>query len=235
MENLTHIHVGKDCISITIDFSDWNVWPIAERINEFSGEDNILVVNNCQSFLNAYLNKNAPEIAERLKVIRSAPGAEMCCAYFEGVNEENKQLAEKLVQIIEDLFNNEESIISFLNQNGDDIDWGCCGNVRNYNIGAVSQFWICDYVVYGLYLGNPEKFLISANTDSPTSIRKTGDNSGYIIELKYNNQGINHPIHFQITSTDADKVFVHGGAVGRNSYVDTDMDANSAIQLLLSY
>lgn len=226
-------YVGSECISITIDFSDLNTWPIAERINEFAGADTIFVVNSCQAFLDAYLNKNAPEIAEKLKVIRSAPGAEMCCAYFEGVNDENKQLAKKLVQIIDGLFNNEEDINSFLNQNSDDIDWTCCGNVTNYNIEAVSQFWICDYVVYGLFLGDPGKFLISANTDSPTSIRKACDNSGYIIILKQNNQGVDHNIQFQITSINADLVFIQGG-IGDN-YIKSAMNADTAINLLLSY
>ncbi len=61
----------------------------------------------------------------------------------------------------------------------------------------------------------------------------TGSDSGYLIELNFNNLGIENPIFFQITSVSADHIHVHGGVPGK--YVDRDMDANSAIQLLLVF
>lgn len=102
------------------------------------------------------------------------------------------------------------------------------------SIADVAQYWIHDYVMYGLYLGDADKFTVSPNSDSPTGVRKTGDNSGYLINLNYNNQGINDSIMFQITSISADRIHVRGGIPGTN-YVDADMDADSAIKLLLSY
>ena len=47
------------------------------------------------------------------------------------------------------------------------------------------------------------------------------------------NQGVDHPIIFQITATSADSIFVQGGVSG--NYIEKEMDANSAIQLLLNY
>ncbi len=105
---------------------------------------------------------------------------------------------------------------------------------RNSTIGGVAQFWICDYVMYGLYLGDQSKFNFSPNGDSATGSRKTGATSGYAIELKYNERNIQDPIVFQLTSVTSDLVHVQGGIPGTN-YINTDMDANSAIQLLLTY
>ena len=104
----------------------------------------------------------------------------------------------------------------------------------NKNIGTDAQYWIHDYVMYGLYLGDAAKFRFSANGDSSRGVRMTGSDSGYFIVLDYNNLGIENPIIFQITSVSADLIHVQGGAPGIK-YVDRDMDANSAIQLLLDY
>ena len=101
-------------------------------------------------------------------------------------------------------------------------------------LGDDAQYWIHDYVMYGLYLGDADKFEFTRNFDSARGVRMTGDNSGYSIQLNYNNQGIEHPIVFQITSVSADLIHVQGGIPGGN-YVDKDMDAKSAIELLLKF
>ena len=234
MSNCISTHIGKDCISISIDLSDSDIKCIAERINEFHGGDYSDIAIDFLAFLADYLRQNDPAILDTLKVVPAVPGTQMCCAYLEGVNDENKLVAEKLVQIVEGLADDEEKVSAFLEQYPDDIDWNQYECVTRYNIGSVSQFWICDYVVYGLYLGAPDKFLVSPNEDSPIGPRKTGANSGYFIEVKYNNQGVEDPVTFQITSVNADKIHVQGGIPGTN-YIDADMDANSAIQLLLSF
>lgn len=105
---------------------------------------------------------------------------------------------------------------------------------KNHALGLDAQYWIHDYVMYGLYLGNPDKFKFSRNYDSARGVRMTGDNSGYSIVLNHNNQGVTDPIDFRITSVSADLIHVQGGIPGKN-YVNKDMDANSAIQLLLEY
>jgi hypothetical protein len=235
MANYIHTHVGKECISITIDFSFYELRLIGGALTKYFKGDYSNIVHYCQVFLHNYLRHNAPEILGALKVIPTTYGAEMCVVYIEGVNDENKAMAENLIQIIDDLFTNEEKIFTYLNQNADDIIWNLHGIAVDCPIEAVSQFWICDYVVYGLYLGDPEKFLVSAHYDYPTGPRKTGVlDSGYNITLNYNNQGIDHPVHFQMTAKNADQIHIRGGITGTN-YIKSDMDANSAIQLLLAY
>lgn len=102
------------------------------------------------------------------------------------------------------------------------------------SLGDDAQYWIHDYVMYGLYLGDASKFKFTRNYDSARGVRMTGDNSGYMIELNYNNQGIDHQIFFQITSVSADLIHVQGGIPG-GDYVDKDLDAKSAIELLLKF
>ncbi len=186
-----------------------------------------------QAFLNSYLRINAPEIYEVLKVVPASECSEMYCAYIEGVSEETKALAEKLGRILDDLVNDEEKAITFLEQNADDIDWDRCATVRYAKLEAVAPYSICDYVLYGLYLGDPKKFGIRMSGDFPTGPRRTGDNSGYSIELNYNCQGVEHPLMFTITSTGPATVYVQGGIPGKK-YIESDMDADSAIKLLLS-
>ena len=122
-----------------------------------------------------------------------------------------------------------------MKQNADAIIWNLDEIAAEYPIESVSQFWICDYVVYGLYLGDSKKFTVSSHYDYPTGPRKTGIlDSGYNIILNYNNQGFDHPVGFQITAGNADQIHIQGGITG-DGYIKADMDANSVIQLLLSY
>ena len=236
MGNGIYSYAGKDCISVNLDLTDVKLRTIGERIIEATDvyyEEDFLHISIWQAFLNSYLRLNAPEIYEVLKVIPASECSEMYCAYIEGVNEETKALADKFVQIIDDLVNDEEKIFAFIEQNADDIDWDRSATVRYAEIEAVAPYSICDYVLYGLYLGDSKKFSVRMSGDFPTGPRRTGDDSGYCIELKYNNKQIEDPIWFFLTSTGPETVYVQGG-VG-TTHVDSDMDANSAIQLLLSY
>ena len=101
-------------------------------------------------------------------------------------------------------------------------------------VGFAAQYWICDYVMYGLYLGDPNKFKFYPGGDHAKGARKTGRESGYGIELNYNNQNIADPVDFQLTSVSADRIHVRGGVAGLN-YINQDMDANTAIQTILNY
>ena len=47
----------------------------------------------------------------------------MYSVYIEDINSETKALAEQLVEIIDDLLNDEEKILSFVKANADDIEW----------------------------------------------------------------------------------------------------------------
>ena len=237
MSEYFYAYIGKDCISINIDFTYPKISSVGERIKEISNyyyEEDYLNISTWKAFLNNYLRLNAPEIYEKLKVIPASEHSVMYCAYIEGVNEETKGLADKFVSIFDDLIKNEDKAYSFLEQNVGDIDWDCCATVKKAKIEAVAPYFVCDYVLYGLYLGDPGKFTVSMNGDYPTGPRRTGDDSGYLIELNHNNHGVEHPIVFQITSTGPDTVYVQGGLSGTD-YVEADMDADSAIKLLLAF
>ncbi len=237
MSEYLYTYIGKDCISINIDLTYPEIASVGERIKEISDyyyEEDDLNISTWQAFLNNYFRFNAPEIYEKLKVIPASDYSKMYCAYIEGVNEETKALAKKFVSIFNDLIENEEKAYSFLEQNANDIDWDRCTTVKKARLDAIAPYGICDYVLYGLYLGDPGKFSVSMSGDYPTGPRRTGDDSGYCIELNHNNHGIEHHIVFQITSTGPDTVYVQGGLTGTD-YVEADMDADSAIKLLLTF
>lgn len=101
------------------------------------------------------------------------------------------------------------------------------------NIGVGAAYWICDYVMYSLYLADPAKFTFSNGGESYKGGRKTGDTSGYDIDLQYNNHNIPYKVSFSITSTGSNTVYVQGGEGA--SHVETDMNANAAIQYILTY
>ena len=56
-------------------------------------------------------------------MIESDPEADMYSVYIEEVSDETKALAEQLAEIIDDLLNDEEQILSFVKANADDIEW----------------------------------------------------------------------------------------------------------------
>ncbi len=56
-------------------------------------------------------------------MIESDPEADMYSVYIEEVSDETKALAEQLAEIIDELLNDEEQILSFVKTNADDIEW----------------------------------------------------------------------------------------------------------------
>ena len=50
-------------------------------------------------------------------------GADQYSVYIEEVNNGTKTLAEQLAEIIDELLNDEEQILSFVKANSDDIEW----------------------------------------------------------------------------------------------------------------
>lgn len=142
------------------------------------------------------------------------------------------------VQLLIDLFNNKLPSDGEISEDeiSDLISTSYYGKTEGTDreLKLDAQYWIHDYVMYGLYLGNASKFSFSRNNDSARGVRMTGENSGYLIVLNNNNQGVSDPISFHITSISADLIHVQGGIPGKN-YIDKDMDANSAIKLLLEY
>ena len=119
MANYANLFVSEEYITVSFDAGNDDIMAIGEKMNEMYDEA-YMNGYNWDAFMNCYLEQNAPEI---LEVIDSDPEADMYSVYFEDVSDENKELAEKLVQIIDDLLSSEARIISFLESNADVIEW----------------------------------------------------------------------------------------------------------------
>ncbi len=119
MANYANLFVSEEYITVSFDAGNDDIMAIGEKMNEMYDEA-YMNGYNWDAFMNCYLEQNAPEI---LEVIDSDPEADMYSVYFEDVSDENKELAEKLVQIIDDLLSSEARVISFLESNADVIEW----------------------------------------------------------------------------------------------------------------
>ncbi len=118
MSKIANVVTGENYISVNFDVED-KVLEIGEHMNELCDEA-YMNGYNWEAFLNHYLEINAPEI---LSAIDTDSEAGMYSAYFNDVTEENKALAERYAEIINGLFENEDEIYSFLEDNAGDIEW----------------------------------------------------------------------------------------------------------------
>ena len=119
MNKYANVDISEDFISVSFDAGDEDIMSIGSRMNEIC-EEAYMNGYNWDAFFNCYLDQNAPEI---LEVIESDPEAEMYSVYIEEVNDESAAIARKLGQLIDDLFNNEELIYTFLRDNSEEIEW----------------------------------------------------------------------------------------------------------------
>lgn len=120
MTEYAKLIISEDYISVSFDAGNDDIQAIGSKMNEIC-DAAYMNGYNWDAFFNCYLGQNAPEI---LDVIESDPEAEMYSVYIEDINSETKALAEQLVEIIDDLLNDEEKILSFVKANADDIEWG---------------------------------------------------------------------------------------------------------------
>lgn len=104
---------------IYFDIENPKVMAIGEEMNKICSEA-YMNGYNWDAFFNCYLAKNDPEI---LDLIESDPEAEMYSAFIEDINDESKAMIKRFGQIIEDLFDNEDKILSFIKDNAEEIEW----------------------------------------------------------------------------------------------------------------
>ncbi|MBO4579109.1 MAG: hypothetical protein J5715_03030 [Clostridiales bacterium] len=119
MSDLVNVIISDEYLSVSFDVAQPKIMAIGEKMNELC-EEAYMNGYNWEAFLNCYLDENAPEI---LDVIESDPEAEMYSVFIEEVNDETRALAEKFGEILDDLFNNEDKIYSFLKDNAENIEW----------------------------------------------------------------------------------------------------------------
>ena len=119
MKDYYNVSVYDDYISISLYLEYEEVEKIAGKMEE-ANADAYMNGYNWEMFLNKYLEHNAPEI---LDVIDPDSEAGMYSAYINDVNEDTKALAQKFGEIIESLIENEDLIIDFLEEHGDEVEW----------------------------------------------------------------------------------------------------------------
>ncbi len=119
MEGHIRLQELDDCISVSFDAGNEIIVAIGAKMQEMC-ESAYMNGYNWDAFINAYLEQNAPEILEE---IDSDPEAEMYSVNINDTGDAGKAVAERLKKILENLFDNEDEIFSFLDQNGDEIEW----------------------------------------------------------------------------------------------------------------
>ncbi|MBC2184610.1 hypothetical protein HCB28_00290 [Listeria sp. FSL L7-0253] len=108
----------KNNLSVCFYNSSEKVVAIAKKMNEIN-EDAYMHGYNWEAFFNYYLAKHAPDVLEGMD---SDPEAGMYVAYYT-LSPETEARAEKLVQIITNLIENEELLYQIVKKEGKQIDW----------------------------------------------------------------------------------------------------------------
>lgn len=119
MSEYAKLIISEDYISVSFDAGNEDIQAIGSKMNEIC-DAAYMNGYNWDAFFNFYLVQNAPEI---LDVIESDPEADMYSIYIEEVSDETRALAEQLAEIIDELLNDEEKLLSFVKANADDIEW----------------------------------------------------------------------------------------------------------------
>ncbi|MDR1639530.1 MAG: immunity 51 family protein [Clostridiales bacterium] len=93
-------------------------FAIGEKMTEIN-EEAYMNGSNWEAFFEYYLAENAPDILEGMC---TDPEAGMYQAFYD-LTPENKARAERFVEIIKSLINNEEELYRIIREEGDQIQW----------------------------------------------------------------------------------------------------------------
>ncbi len=110
---------SDDSISICLYLEDSDVQHLGDMMNE-KNPNAYMNGYNWEAFINAYLEYNAPEI---LEAIETDPEAGMYAAYIYDVDDDAKELAVKFGKIIQEIIENRDETLEFLDEYGDEIEW----------------------------------------------------------------------------------------------------------------
>ncbi|MDR0295502.1 MAG: immunity 51 family protein [Prevotellaceae bacterium] len=105
-------------ISVCFSIEDDKPFSIGEKMNEIN-EEAYMNGYNWEAFFNYYLEKYAPDV---LVGMDTDPEAGMYAAYYD-LTAENEVRAEKFVEIINNLVENEEELYRIVRDEGDNIAW----------------------------------------------------------------------------------------------------------------
>ena len=117
MENVA---IVKTDSSISVCFYIKNDKPlkIGEKMNEIN-EDAYMNGYNWEAFFNYYLEENEPELMEGME---TDPEAGMYVAYYD-LTPKNEEKADKFIEIIKKLIENEEELYKIIRKDGNKIEW----------------------------------------------------------------------------------------------------------------
>ena len=118
MVNYTCTVKHEKSISVCFYIEQDKPFAIGEKMNELN-EDAYMNGYNWEAFFNYYLPKYAPDIMNGMD---TDPEAGMYVAYY-ALTPENEVRAEKFVEIISSLVENEEELYRIVREEGDEIEW----------------------------------------------------------------------------------------------------------------
>lgn len=118
MNDYVKIQKSHDMIYIWFYNEDDKILSIGEKMYEIN---DYAYMNgyNWDAFFHYYMSEHAPDLLEDLE---SDPEAGSYAAYYP-LNEENEKKAERFVQIIISLIENEEELYQIIREKGDEIEW----------------------------------------------------------------------------------------------------------------
>ncbi len=113
---IKHDELGHFIVCFYIE--EDKIMEIGEKMNEIN-EMAYMNGYNWEAFFRRYLEVNNPDILGNME---NDPEAGMYVAYFES-DPENEKRADKFVEIIKRLVENEDEIYKFVTKEGDAIEW----------------------------------------------------------------------------------------------------------------
>jgi hypothetical protein len=109
---------GSEEISVYFNIENDRVLSIGNKMNEIN-EQAYMNGYNWDVFLQFYLKKNNSDL---LNGMETDPEAGTFVAFYES-NDENEKKADRLVEIIASLIDNEEELYSIIRKEGSYIEW----------------------------------------------------------------------------------------------------------------
>ena len=116
MSNFVTKNVDENHVSIFFNIGENEVMAVGEKMESIN-EEAYMNGYNWEAFLNSYLQSNYPELLEGLDTDSEAG------AYVALYDNADVNKADKLVEIINELVENPEKVFSYLENNGEEIEW----------------------------------------------------------------------------------------------------------------
>ena len=118
MEQYVKKVTSEDSVSVCFYIEQDKILAIGNKINEIN-EQAYMNGYNWEAFFNWYLSKNAKDL---LNGMDTDPEAGMYVAYYD-LTPKNEEKADKFIEIITKLIENEEELYKIIRKDGKKIEW----------------------------------------------------------------------------------------------------------------